>query len=106
MADKYIYVRMIKQWSRFVPGDVVRFGWNKGMGRINAGEGERVPKQDAVNGPSKEDMALAALKAQRRVENAMAEPKAEKAVVTPIAAPFAKAEVQAKAKKNKKGGKP
>ena len=105
MADKYIYVKLVKAWSRFNPGDVIRFGRSKGLGRIEAGEGVEVPKQEAVNGPSKEDIAKAAKKSKKPiVENAKIEPKAERAVATPEAPPFAKVEVKAASKKSKKKG--
>ena len=51
MSEKYIYVKMCKEWGGFGIGDVVRFGINKGQGRIDAGQGVEVPKQKAVNDP-------------------------------------------------------
>ena len=97
MEDKYIYVKLIKVWSRFKVGDVIRFGRSKGLGRINAGEGVEVPKQKAVNGPSKEDIALAAKKKAKRTETAAITPPGEKAVLDTKAKADAKAKAKAKA---------
>jgi hypothetical protein len=51
MAQQYIYIKLKKEWGGFSVGDVVRFGYTKGIGRIAAGEGYEVPKQRAVNDP-------------------------------------------------------
>ena len=81
MAEKYIYIKMVKEWGGFPVGAVVRFGYSKGQGRIEAGEGVEVPKQRAVNDPPPVIRSPA-------VETATAEPAekpaAEKTVVTPI----------------------
>lgn len=48
---KDIYLKMTKEWGGFRVGDVVRFGYTKGLGRIENGEGVKVSKQQAVNDP-------------------------------------------------------
>ena len=90
MADKYIYVKLTKEWGGFRVGDVVRFGWNKGMGRIEKKEGVQVPKQQAVNDPPVEKVIpIAELKVEAKpvIETATAEPseqpKVETAEMTP-----------------------
>ena len=93
MADKYIYVKLTKEWGGFQIGDVVRFGWNKGMGRIDKKEGVQVPKQRAVNDPPEpkieKPLSVAELKVEAKpvVETATAEPaeqpNTETAEVTP-----------------------
>jgi hypothetical protein len=93
MADKYIYVKLIKEWGGFRVGDVVRFGWNKGMGRIEKKEGIEVKKQHAVNDPPEpkieKPLSVAELKIEAKpvIETATAEPaeqpRTETAEVTP-----------------------
>lgn len=100
--SKYIYVKLIKKWGGFKVGDVVRFGTNKGEGRIKAGIGELVEKQRAVNDPP--------IKRVPRAETAMAPPAGENAAIPPKIDADAKAKARADAKKarakaEKKGGK-
>lgn len=90
MADKYIYVKLIKEWGGFQIGDVVRFGWSKGIGRIEKKEGIQVPKQRAVNDPPAEKappVAELKVEAKPAVETATIEPldlkDTETAEVTP-----------------------
>lgn len=71
MAEKYIYVKLIKEWGGFQIGDVVRFGINKGQGRIDKGEGIKVTKQKAVNDP------IIEVPQKPKVEVAMVTSKAE-----------------------------
>ena len=79
-----ICVKITKEWGGFLVGDIVRFGLTKGEYILGKGWGEKVKKQRAVNDPPV-------------VENAMAEPKSEKAVIDKTASPDAKAEVKADA---------
>jgi len=58
MAEKIIYLKMTKPWGGFNVGDVVRFGENKGRGRIEKGEGIEVAKQKAVNAVSYTHLTL------------------------------------------------
>ena len=51
MSKQYVYVKLTKEWGGFKIGDVVRFGYTKGIARIEKGEGVAVKKQDAVNAP-------------------------------------------------------
>ena len=101
MANKFMYVKLIKKWSRFNVGEVIRFGWNKGQSRVDKGLGVVVPKQPAVNGPEPEDeardiakakaaakakakaKAKAEAKAKAKAETAMNEPDAETADARP-----------------------
>ncbi len=69
MAEKYIYLKMTKEWGGFQIGQIVRFGENKARGRIAAGEGIEVSKPS----PAKKPLA----------ETATANPVAETAEVTP-----------------------
>ena len=91
MAEKIIYLKMTKPWGGFNVGDVVRFGENKGRGRIEKGEGIEVAKQKAVNDP-------APVRRSPKIETADAPPPAEKAVVTPEIDDNAKAKAEAEAK--------
>lgn len=103
--SEYIYVKLIKKWGGFKVGDVVRFGTNKGEGRIAKGEGIRVEKQDAVNEPKR-------ARGRPKIETATMKPKSETAEVTPTieAKKFVKAKKVVKAKSKdvkiniKKGG--
>ena len=79
-----ICVKLTKEWGGFLVGDIIRFGLIKGEYVIDKGWGQKVKKQRAVNDPPV-------------VENAMAVPKAEKAVIDKTAQPDAKAEVKADA---------
>lgn len=78
MAKKYIYLKMTKEWGGFRIGEIVRFGFNKGQGRMEKGEGVEVPKQRAVNDPQPQ------VTRRPMVETATAEPAAEQAVATPV----------------------
>jgi len=84
MAEKYMYVKLIKEWGGYQVGDIVRFGWNKGEGRVTAGEGVQVPKQRAVNDPPEPPKPEPPKIELPEVETATAEPEAEKAVVEPV----------------------
>ena len=66
---KDIYVQLTKEWGGFKVGDVVRFGYNKGISRIDAGFGVQVKKQPAVNDPPP---APEAVKEKPKVETATA----------------------------------
>jgi hypothetical protein len=46
---KDIYVEMLKEWGGFKVGEIVRFGYSKGMSRIEQGLGRKVKKTTAVN---------------------------------------------------------
>jgi hypothetical protein len=70
MSEKYIYVKLLKPWGGFLAGDVVRFGQNKGQGRIDLGIGIKVPKQKAVNDPKLPSK-------QKKAETTMQKPAAE-----------------------------
>ena len=88
MANKFMYVKLVRKWSRFNVGEVIRFGWNKGQSRVDKGFGVVVPKQPAVNGPEPEDEARDKAEAEAKaIAKAEAEAKAK-----------AKAEAKAKAK--------
>ena len=95
-----IYLHMIKQWSRSCkPGMIVAFDEAKGRRVIAAGFAKEVPNPKS---PRKKVPV---------VETATAEPKAERAVVTPVvlatveAEPEKKAEPKTDKKKDKKRGK-
>lgn len=75
VKQKYIYVKLTKEWGGFQIDDVIRFGLSKGEWIIEQGKGIKVKKQPAVNDPPE-------LRAPK-VETAMAPPPLEKAVVTP-----------------------
>ena len=79
MADKYIYLEILKAWGGFVIGDVVRFGYSKGAWAIAQGIGKKVRKQKAVNDPQLEPK-----KEPPKVETATQPIPAETAVVTPV----------------------
>lgn len=78
MFQKYIYVKLTKEWGGFQVDDVVRFGISKGERIINQGIGVKVKKQPAVNDPPPE------VKISPVVETADAPPPLEKAVVIPL----------------------
>ena len=48
MSEQYMYLKMTKEWGESKVGDVVRFGFSKGLERIAAGEGIRVKKSGEV----------------------------------------------------------
>jgi len=73
--EKFIYVKLTKVWSRYGVGDVVRFGYNKGKGRIREGFGIEVPEQNAVNAPLPK-------KEKPKVETAAKEPVSDPKVET------------------------
>ena len=94
MANKFMYVKLIKKWGGFKAGDVIRFGLTKGQSRVDQGLGVEVPKQPAVNGPEPEDEARAIAKAKAAAKakakadakaKAKAEAKAETAINEPDA---------------------
>ena len=97
--SEYIYVKLLKKWGGFAIGEVVRFGVNKGEGRIAKGEGVKVEKPKAAKEreiPKKE---------KPKVETASIKPKAETAEVTPKIEAKKKANVKKKGdmKKGRKG---
>jgi hypothetical protein len=77
MAPKDIYVELTREWGGFAIGDVVRFGLNKGLARIEAGGGRKVRKQRAVN-----DIAPP-VKRPPVVETVLAPPAGERADLPP-----------------------
>ena len=77
---KDIYVQLTKEWGGFAVGDVVRFGYSKGMRRIEAGGGVKVKKQRAVNDM---DAATEEAKAVPEVETATAPPAPENTMASP-----------------------
>ena len=83
MAAKYIYVKLIKKWSRYKVGDVIRFGYSKGQNRIKLGYGVEVPKQRAVNEPVKEAPKKEAPKVETSTKNPVSNPKTETANAAP-----------------------
>ena len=86
-----IYLRMIKQWSRSCkPGMIVAFDETKGRRVIAGGFAKEVPDPKH---PKKQAPV---------VETATAEPKAERAVVTPVILATVPAEPVEPAKTDKK----
>lgn len=91
-----IYLHMLKQWGHSMPGQTVAFDESKGRRVIEGGYAEEVP---APRPPRKQAPV---------VETAMAEPNAERAVVTPVVLATVSAEpetvepVTAEVKINKK----
>lgn len=77
---KDIYLKMTKEWGGFKVGEVVRFGYTKGVGRIENGEGIKVPKQQAVNEPEPK-------KKEPEAETAMVDLTVNKKVETAVVAP-------------------
>lgn len=91
---KYIWVEMTKEWGGFAVGQVVRFGESKGVERIGAGFGKKVPE------PAESKRATA--DAKKEAKEAEAKAAAEKAEAEVKAAAEAKAaEAQAAAEKAK-----
>lgn len=80
MSEQYIYLKMIKPWGGFNIGDIVRFGLNKGLDRIDKGEGIKVPKQSAINDPA----PLPVKTIQAKTAIAPTPKEIETAEVTPI----------------------
>lgn len=79
-----ICIKLTKKWGGFKAGDVVRFGLNKGLARIKAGDGVKVKTQRALNDPPV-------------VETAVHSPRAETAMLDNKAKSDAKAEAKARA---------
>jgi hypothetical protein len=77
--QKYIYVKLTKEWGGFQIGDVIRFGISKGEWIIDQGKGNKVKKQPAANDPA----PVEEVPEEPKVETADAPIMAEKAVVTP-----------------------
>ena len=105
MADKMIYVKLLKPWGGWVEGDVIRFGESKGRSRIELGIGVEVSKQKAVNDIQAEELEAAKRKAEKpKVETATLKPDAETAEVTPqkIQKPVEEKPVEDKKNKDKK----
>lgn len=102
MAEKCMYVKMIKPWSVYQIGDVVRFGWNKGQARIDKGEGIRVPKQSAVNDPMPEPKKIEPPKVE--TTDAVLSIELERAVVTPEVIPKDEIIPKRRGKKSRKKG--
>ena len=78
MAEKYIYLKMTKEWGGFRIGEVVRFGENKGRGRIKNGEGVEVAKPKVREKPKTE--TAVAIPAAETAENPPDIPKEKKKV--------------------------
>ena len=111
MSEQYMYLKMTKEWGESKVGDVVRFGFSKGLERIAAGEGIRVKKSGEVEtamvtprtctGIPKSENAILDIKAKADAK-AKAKEKA-KADADKKAKAEAKAKTKAKAKNDKKG---
>ena len=95
MAAKYIFLKLVKNWGGYKVGDVIRFGYNKGMGRIENGEGVQVKKQKAVNWSPVETAAVSP-------QTCTGIPPTETATLDIKAKADAKAEAKAKAEKKAK----
>jgi hypothetical protein len=91
MAGKYIYVKLIKEWGGYRVGDVIRFGYSKGIGRIEKGEGVQVKKQQAVNDPIIETATV-------NPQSCTGIPETETAILDIRAKADAKAKAKAEAK--------
>lgn len=79
MSEKYMYLRMTKKWGESNVGDVVRFGWSKGLERIAAAEGVRVNKPKEVETATLDIKAKADAKAKAKAEaDERAKAKAER----------------------------
>lgn len=91
--SEYIYVKLIKKWGGFKVGEVVRFGVNKGEGRIAKGEGIKVEKPKSVEKPKK--------RGRPKVETATIKPEKETAEVTPKIETKKNAKVKKKVDMNK-----
>ena len=108
--SEYIYVKLLKKWGGFAIGEVVRFGVNKGEGRIAKGEGVRVEEPKEIETAAMKRAAAvdvkAKLKAKAEAEQAAKEKAAAEAKAD--AEKKTKVDVKAKAKvrprKAKKGG--
>lgn len=96
--QKYIWLKMSREWGGFAIGDVVRFGESKGVERAEKGFGVQVPEP-----PEEKRKRLAAAKEAEKAEAEAAEAKtaeAEKAKADAEAA-TAKAAAAEKAKADK-----
>jgi len=87
MPKKFIYLKMIKQWSRGTkPGMIVAFGEGKGQRVIKAGYAIEVPDPKLTAAKKKAEakaIAKAKAKSRAKAETAMAIPAAETADVRP-----------------------
>ncbi|KKK86645.1 hypothetical protein LCGC14_2761170 [marine sediment metagenome] len=97
--QKYIWLKMSREWGGFAIGDVVRFGESKGVERAEKGFGIQVPEPeeskkariDAAKQVAKSEADAAKVKAAEE-EKAKADDEAEVAKVKAAAEEKAKAD--------------